>query len=100
MPHNRKIKFENSWLLEPDLSSVVEEGLVGSGSLDIFRRIDPCIEDLSAWGFKLNKRFWKDINECKSKFAALYEVDSANVVSQIKEVKDLMLKLLAQEDTF
>ena len=55
MPRNRKIKFENSWLLEPDLNSVVEENWVGSGSLDIFGRIDCCIEDLSTWGFKLSK---------------------------------------------
>ena len=30
----------------------------------------------------------------------IYEVDNVDVAAQIKEVKDLMLKLLAQEDTF
>ena len=62
--------------------------------------IDRCVEYLSAWIFKLSKRFRKGISECKSKLVALYEVDNANVSTQIKEVKDLMLKLLAQEDTF
>ena len=73
---------------------------MGSDSLDIFGRIDHCIEDLSAWGFKMSKRFRKDISECKNKLVVLYEVDNADVATQIKEVKDLMLKLLAQEDTF
>ena len=73
---------------------------MGSGSLDIFERIDHCVKDLSAGGFKLSNRFRKDISEYKSKLAALYEVDSADTVAQIKEVKDLILKLLAQEDTF
>ena len=100
VPRNRKIKFENNWLIELDLNSVVEESRVGLGNLDIFGRIDRCFEDLSVWGFKLSKRFRKDISECKGKLAALYEVDSANAIAQIKEVKDLMLKLLTQEDTF
>ena len=72
---------------------------MGSGSLDIFGRIDRCIEDLSAWGFMLSKRFRKGISKCKSKLVALCEIDSADAAAQIKEVKDIMLKLLAQEDT-
>ena len=95
MPRNRKIKFENSWLLEPDLNSVIEESWVGLGSLDIFGRIDRCVEDLSTWGFKLSKRCRKNISKCKSKLVGLYEVDNADVTAQIKEVKYLMLKLLA-----
>ena len=55
---------------------------------------------LYAWGFKLSKRFRKGISECKSKLVALYEIDSADAAAQIKEVKDIMLKLHAQEDTF
>ena len=78
---NGKIKFENNWLLEPDLNSVTEESWVGSSKLDIFGRIDCCIDDLSTWGFKLSKRFRKDISECKSKLATLYEVDSVNVIA-------------------
>ena len=100
VPSNRKFKFENNWLLEPDLKSIVEESWVGSGSLDIFGRIDRCVEDLSTWGFKLSKRFRKVVSECKRKLVTLYEVDSADAAAQIKEVKDLMLKLLAQGDTF
>ena len=91
MPRNRNIKFENSWLLEPDLNSVIEESWEGLGSLDIFGRIDRCVEDLSTWGLKLSK----NISKCKSKLVGLYEVDNADVTAQIKEVKDLMLKLLA-----
>ena len=72
---------------------------MGSDNLDIFGRIDHCIEDLYAWGLKLSKRFRKDISECKNKLVVLYEVVYANVATQIKEVKDLILKLLAQEDT-
>ena len=99
-PSNRKFKFENNWLLEPDLNSIVKKSWVGSGSLDIFGRIDLCVKDLSTWSFKLSKRFRQIISECKRKLVTLYEVDSADAAAQIKEVKDLMLKLLAQEDTF
>ena len=48
VPRNKKIKFENSWLLEPDLNSVVEESWVGLGSLNIFGSIYWYVEGLSA----------------------------------------------------
>ena len=56
----RKFRFENAWLVEPELPSVVSDGWMGQADL-LLDRLDLCTEELDQWGKSLRRRYKEDI---------------------------------------
>lgn len=102
VPHffrNRRFKFENIWLHEPDLDDVVMHGYLHGDPDSITSKLDCCAQDLTIWGARQKKRFKEDIDNCKRKLEDLRDKSDAVSVEQYKILKGQLVTLLLQEDT-
>ena len=103
VPYKRKhrFKFENSWLLEDELKSVVSENWCFKDQLNVLDRLLKCSTSLSKWGRKLATRFKEKIVQQKSRVVEHYrrkdELENAQV---LKLHKGWLAKLLEQEEMF
>jgi hypothetical protein len=68
----RQFRFENSWLMEPELNQVVEEGWGRGVGETLLHRLTICTEELDKWGRSLRRKFKEEIDSCKKKIEELY----------------------------
>lgn len=96
----RRFKFENSWLLEPDLDAVVNNSWSKGGNIDVVSKIEMCTDDLSLCGRNLRSQFKKDINMCKMRLEVLRGMGDDAFVSEFNATRDHLSSLLVQEEKF
>lgn len=63
---HRRFRFENLWLLEPDIDDVVKEGWQRSGGGgDVVANLGGCVDSLQKWSRRIRMKFKEDIDECR-----------------------------------
>lgn len=100
-PNNyKKFKFENSWLLEPDIDEVVSRGWMSCSNPDALMKLNACAEVLESWGRKVNSKFRGGIDDCCNQLESLCsQLTDANAPHFLR-FKRCMSQLLVQEDNF
>ncbi|XP_024632946.1 uncharacterized protein [Medicago truncatula] len=96
----RQFRFENSWLVEPELDSVVHDGWFHDVNEPMITRLQHCTEELDQWGRSLRKRYKEDIQKCKDIIEELQGLGDVETDGEIVLLKEKLNLLLIQEDTF
>lgn len=91
----RSLKFNNSWLCDPELSNVVIKSWQEASNRGIMQKKKDCIRALSTWGKNRNMLFWQQKKAIVSKLEFDREADPGNC-NQL--LKDKLAHLLAQEE--
>nr|DAD49162.1 TPA_asm: hypothetical protein HUJ06_019099 [Nelumbo nucifera] len=95
-----RFRFENGWLWEPGLNKTVEDAWSLSRMGDVSSRLDQCGKALAKWGSGLNKKFTRDIAQCKAVIERLRDNSIPSDIETIKEKKIELLKLLGKEEDY
>lgn len=61
----QRFRFENRWLMEPELKQVIRKSWSGFGDLDILSRLSAIAETLELWGKKVVSNFRFEKKELK-----------------------------------
>ncbi|CAH9143861.1 unnamed protein product, partial [Cuscuta epithymum] len=96
----RSFKFENAWLLEPELPNVVEVSWADSSGEDLLQKISKCTAKLDSWGRRLRRKQTEAIDGCRDKLTRVMEDDSPEAYEEAQKLKKELAKLLAQEEAF
>lgn len=98
--YGRKFRFENSWLLEEGLDSVVMESCAKGDYGDVLNKLQECTENLDRWGRKLKTRFSHDITSCKREIANLLYNHDLDSEAELCAARHKLGVLLMQEENF
>jgi hypothetical protein len=96
----RQFRFENAWLLEPDIESVVSNGWYDKMEDPLLERLHHCTEELDHWGRKLRRRYKEDIERCKKRIEELQPLANQTAEGEIVTLKHKLNDLLIQEEAF
>lgn len=96
----RSFKFENSWLVEPDIVEVVEHGWLKEEQDSILARLDGCVEELAKLGRGLRNRFREDIEKTKKELEVLHRCNDEASTEEYNATRYRSTHLLIQEDIF
>ncbi|MCH79971.1 hypothetical protein A2U01_0000733, partial [Trifolium medium] len=96
----RVFKFENAWLEEHDLNSVVSDAWNREGFASLLLKIKSCSEDLEEWRARLRSRFTQSIREYHEEME--HNQDSSNelCVRIYQEAREKLSKVLRQEEEY
>lgn len=96
----RRFRFENQWLREEGSYGIVFDSWSNSIGMDLLDRLGSCSKSLYDWGRVLARRFREGIGACTRKLESLQgRIDSVSV-NEFQVQKDLLVKLLLQEEDF
>lgn len=96
----RRFRFENQWLREEGLHGIVTGRWANSSGLNLLDCLGSCSKSLYGWGKVLARRFREGIVVCKRKIEVLRGKSDMASVSELQCQKDLLVKLLLQEEDF
>lgn len=91
---NRKFRFENRWLQEPDLTTVVSFAWDNSTREVLFPRLREVVDHLGSWGKDLQKKFRDDVRCCKDDIDRLRFCDDVESVRRYEDKRAMLSKLL------
>lgn len=97
---NRRFKFENIWLQEPDLDEVVCMGLSRGDPNSMLSKLECCADELSHWGARIRKRYREEIENCKTNMESLHDKFDQESVQQFNHLKEQLVDLILQEERF
>lgn len=63
--HCKSFRFENSWLLEPNIEGVVKKSWYKDISGDFLSKLNTCTDEMNSWNRKLRGRFRDQIEKCE-----------------------------------
>ncbi|MCH79947.1 hypothetical protein A2U01_0000709 [Trifolium medium] len=96
----RLFRFENSWLVEPELEGIVTDGWMRGVDEMLTSRLTLCTEELNQWGRKLRRRYKDQIENCKKRIEELHNLVSTEADGEIVMLREKLNMLLVQEETF
>lgn len=89
----RRFKFENSWLRESDLDTIMFDKWSKIEVGDLVSKLEACVEDLSHQDKNLRSQFKKDINRCKQKLDVLWSLHDSDSVNEYNVMREKLLGL-------
>lgn len=96
----RVFRFENSWLLDPNLVETVCSGWLHYPALDITSKINYCIADMERWSKNNAPQFQK----VTAQYRKAIEMARTNVIDDagqdLNEMKEKLSCVLLQEDKY
>lgn len=98
--NNRKFKFENVWLQEPDLNDVVMLGLSCGDPNLIMSKLECCADELFHRGEKICKRYREDINNCKRRMVELRHKNDSESMEHFNNLRERLVTLILQRKLF
>ena len=96
----RQFRFENAWLVELELPSVVSDGWMRGQANPLLDSLALCTEELDQWGRSLRRRYKEDIEKCKKRIAELQTLSNNEADIEVVSLKERLNLLLIQEETF
>lgn len=96
----RDFKFENSWLEEPELPSIVCDSWSLGEGIDFITKVKHCTSAIDAWGKRLRSRYRDEINTCRRNIEMLRVLPGGSEDPTLIETKNRLGTLLAQEEAF
>lgn len=96
----RRFRFENAWLKEEELHSVVHDSWSRGCPNDVLGKFVTCTEDLAEWDRNLRTKFRRAIERCKRVIDSLsyyHDVESERLLAVAKSRLGV---LLMQEEDF
>ncbi|MCH80235.1 hypothetical protein A2U01_0001001 [Trifolium medium] len=96
----RKFKFENSWLYEDELESIVHGGWGKDSDGGVMTKLKNCTNELNEWGRQLRNKYHAAIEDCRNELEGLRNASNHGGSTRYEEVQRKMSMLLAQEEAF
>jgi hypothetical protein len=96
----RVFKFENAWLEEQELDTVVQDAWNKDNHNPLTEKLKACAEDLDAWGTKIRKRFTRDIQEYREEMERYQDTSSEMNMLKYQTARDNLSKVLKQEEEY
>ncbi|XP_073019426.1 uncharacterized protein [Primulina eburnea] len=98
--HKQRFRFENRWLREPDLNSIMEDYLERNKEIDVIRRFKSCSEMLKPWGKRGDGNFRAKIRKCKEQLEKLRDKHDEDSIKDFKDINERLAALLLQEEDY
>jgi hypothetical protein len=96
----RQFRFENAWLVEPELPTVVNEGWMHNTTDPLLDRLTRCTEELDSWGRTLRRWYKDEIKKCKRQIEEVQVLATIEADKEVVSLKEKLNYLLFQEETF
>jgi hypothetical protein len=96
----RVFKFENAWLEEQELDTVVQDAWNKDNHSPLTEKLKACVEDLDAWGTKIRKRFTRDIQEYREEMERYQDTSSEMNMLKYQTARDNLSKVLKQKEEY
>jgi hypothetical protein len=93
-------RFNNSWLLEPDLAHTVKNGWQFYPSNNIITKLNYCVEDIKAWSKANHPHFHQRKQQLQAHIEALRVNQTDAEDPQLLELHNNLATLLLQEDSY
>jgi len=96
----RRFRFENAWLVEPEFGCFVSQRWQGYGEHPLVHKLKQCIVDLSKWSLNVNQNTRQEIRKTQRKLKAVRSHVDASNVSYFNMLRHRLDKLLIKDDIF
>lgn len=96
----RSFRFENKWLTEPDIDTIVNSRWEVSEADNLVDRLDCVVEGLDIWGKQLARRFRDSIDSCKKDMEALRNKGDIESLNRFELLKTNLASMLFEEEIF
>lgn len=98
-PH-RSFKFNNAWLLEPELIDLVKNNWEHYPSTNILAKLNYCVEDITSWSRSAIPNFKHLINKQRFKIEEFRNDASDATDPQLQVMQQNLTTLILQEDSY
>ncbi|KAL8500860.1 hypothetical protein ACS0TY_020444 [Phlomoides rotata] len=96
---HRRFKFENMWLLERDLLTVVRRSWAGFSDLDILSRLNATLDTLILWGRHRDTAFIEN-KEIDQEIESLQKFTDPTSCSRYSALRRNLAEMLVREETY
>ena len=98
-PH-RSFRFNNSWLLEPELNQLVKSNWAHYPPSNILTKLNHCIEDISSWSRNITPNFRQQINKQCSEIEDFWNSSDDASDPRLATMQSKLASLLLQEESY
>ncbi|XP_039682996.1 uncharacterized protein [Medicago truncatula] len=98
-PHN-SFRFNNSWLIEPDLSHYVKDNWSYYPTSNIVTKLNYCVEDMKLWSKANHPHFNQRKMQLKNQIETMRASNDATDNPRLLELQNSLTNLLLQEDVY
>jgi len=96
----RRFRFENAWLVEPEFGPFVSQRWQGYGDRLLVKKLNQCDVDLSKWNMNTNTNTRQEIRKTLRKLEALRSHVDASNINYFNMLRHRLDKLLIKDDMF
>lgn len=99
-PLCKKLCFENSWLFECDLNSIINEEWMLFENNDLISKLDICCLKMDSWGCQIINAYKSQIDNCRKQLEVFHKASNEKSINRFSSISETINNLIAREELY